>query len=247
MRLSLGIVTDDLPRLRRFYEAILGPADVDLGEYVELRPATDWVVGIVTRTSIDQFAPGVHVPGTDTSVRVEIEVGDVDFAHMAALDAGGTELVGPSDFPWGNRAAWVYDPDGNVVSLWSAKVDVGPSPQRRPLLDIQGLTIEVRDLARSKHFYEDLLGFVPGEFYEPTRWQPYSFGEQFLGIREVVDSDRRSREDILNFACSDVDALWEGVRDKAEVVEPLATTPWGSYKFVLADPDGFRLGFVEKR
>jgi len=113
--------------------------------------------------------------------------------------------------------------------------------------EIQGLTIEVRDLERSKQFYEEVLGFTPGEFYEPTRWQPYNFGDQFFGIREILNSDRRSREDILNFACADVETLWRRVREKTEVIEPLAATPWGSYKFVIADPDGFRIGFVQKR
>ena len=47
---------------------------------------------------------------------------------------------------------------------------------------IQGVTIEVQDLGRSKRFYEDLLGFEAGEFYEPTRWQPYNFGDQFFGL-----------------------------------------------------------------
>ena len=38
---------------------------------------------------------------------------------------------------------------------------------------IQGITIEVGDLAASKDFYENVLGFQPGEYYEPTKWQPY--------------------------------------------------------------------------
>jgi catechol 2,3-dioxygenase-like lactoylglutathione lyase family enzyme len=50
---------------------------------------------------------------------------------------------------------------------------------------IQGLTIEVQNLERSRRFYEDVLGFEPGAFYEPTRWQPYNFGAQFFGIREI--------------------------------------------------------------
>ena len=121
MRLSLGIVTDDVSRLRRFYEALLGPAEVDLDDYVELRPGADWVIGIVTRSSIDHFAPGAHVPGSDTSVRVELEVEDVDSASVAAVSNGGRSIVGPADFPWGNRASWLHDPDGNVVSLWSKR------------------------------------------------------------------------------------------------------------------------------
>jgi uncharacterized glyoxalase superfamily protein PhnB len=34
------------------------------------------------------------------------------------------------------------------------------------------------------------------------------------------------------------------LKDSAEVAETLAPTPWGTYKFVVRDPDGYRLGFV---
>lgn len=122
MRLSLGIVTDDVPRLRRFYEALLGPAEVDLGDYVELRPGNDWVLGIVTTASIDAYAPGKHVPGSDLSVRIELEVADVEASFEIAVRQGGSVITAPAEFPWGNRAAWLHDPDGNVVSLWSPQV-----------------------------------------------------------------------------------------------------------------------------
>jgi catechol 2,3-dioxygenase-like lactoylglutathione lyase family enzyme len=48
---------------------------------------------------------------------------------------------------------------------------------------IQGITIEVSDLAVSKDFYETVLGFAPGEYYAPTKWQPYDFGDQYFAIR----------------------------------------------------------------
>src|SRR5215207_4052557 len=68
-----------------------------------------------------------------------------------------------------------------------------------PLVDfltvrIQGITVEVSDLSVSKDFYENVLGFQPGE-----------------------------------------------------IAEPLAPTPYGTYKFVIKDPDGYRLGFVRAR
>ncbi|HSX31140.1 MAG TPA: VOC family protein [Candidatus Saccharimonadales bacterium] len=114
-------------------------------------------------------------------------------------------------------------------------------------MNIQGTTIEVSDLARSKQFYEQVLGFEPGEYYEPTKWQPYNFGNQYLAIREVETLKPRGSLDITNFEVEDVEALWEKVKDAATVVEPLAPTPYGTYKFVVADPDGYRLGFVRPR
>jgi predicted enzyme related to lactoylglutathione lyase len=112
---------------------------------------------------------------------------------------------------------------------------------------IQGITIEVSDLAVSKDFYENVLGFVAGEYYAPTKWQPYDFGDQYFAIREVDDKKPHDDFDITNFELDDVEGVWARVKDSADVAEPLAETPYGTYKFVVKDPDGYRLGFVQSR
>jgi catechol 2,3-dioxygenase-like lactoylglutathione lyase family enzyme len=112
---------------------------------------------------------------------------------------------------------------------------------------IQGITIEVSDLAASKDFYENVLGFQPGEYYEPTKWQPCTFADQYFAIREVAAKKPHDDFDITNFELDDVEGLWARVKDSAEVAEPLAPTPWGTYKFVVKDLDGYRLGFVRAR
>ena len=112
---------------------------------------------------------------------------------------------------------------------------------------IQGITVEVGDLSVSKDFYENVLGFQPGEYYEPTKWQPYSFADQYFAIREIESKTPRDDFDITNFELDDVEGLWARVKGSAEVAEPLASTPYGTYKFVVKDPDGYRLGFVRAR
>jgi catechol 2,3-dioxygenase-like lactoylglutathione lyase family enzyme len=112
------------------------------------------------------------------------------------------------------------------------------------MMRIEGITIEVSDLARSKEFYENVLGFEPGKYYEPTKWQPFTVDKQYFAIREVDSQKPRDDFDITNFKVDDVEDLWRRVKDSAEVAEELATTPYGTYKFVVKDPDGYRLGFV---
>ena len=112
---------------------------------------------------------------------------------------------------------------------------------------IQGITIEVSELGVSRDFYETVLGFEPGEYYEPTKWQPYTFGDQYFAIREVENKIPHDDYDITNFELDDVESLWERVKAAAEVAEPLAPTPYGTYKFVVKDPDGYRVGFVRGR
>jgi len=42
-----------------------------------------------------------------------------------------------------------------------------------------------------------------------------------------------------------VDKLWDKLKDKVTVVEPLFDTPWGTRKFTIADPDGNELGICK--
>jgi len=114
-------------------------------------------------------------------------------------------------------------------------------------MNIQTVTITVSDMKRAKAFYEDILGFKPDEFYEPTSWQPYRFNNQLFGIREKRGFVRPDSFDIANFETDNVEELWASVENKAKVVEELAPTPWGSYRFVVQDPDGYNVAFVAKR
>jgi catechol 2,3-dioxygenase-like lactoylglutathione lyase family enzyme len=108
---------------------------------------------------------------------------------------------------------------------------------------IQGTTIEVSNLEHSRRFYEEILGFKADDFYEPMKWVAYQFGASFFAIREIPDLPKRDNFDITNFKVADVEALYKKVKDRIEVVEGLAHTPWGSYKFVVRDPRRLSPGF----
>ena len=115
-------------------------------------------------------------------------------------------------------------------------------------MQIQAVTISVADLARSRRFYEELLGFEPDTYYEPTRWQSYACeGRAFFGIAEVTDLSRAPSQDIVNFVVPDVQSLFEKIKGQVEVVTPPEEMPWGTFKIVILDPDGYRLGFLEDR
>jgi len=117
---------------------------------------------------------------------------------------------------------------------------------RRSTMHIQAVTISVKSLEGSRPFYEEILGFEPAfATEEPYLWQAYKSDEEaFFAIIETPDLQRQSNMDIVNFVIDDVEQLWEKVKDRVTVELEPHMTPYGAYKFIIKDPDGFRLGFV---
>ena len=110
-------------------------------------------------------------------------------------------------------------------------------------MDFQVVTISVSNLSVSKQFYEEVLGFVPDVYYE--KWQSYKLETTGgFGIIEERNLTRTPSKDIINFQVSNVESLWSRIRDRVKIESELQVMPWGTYKFVILDPDGFRLGFV---
>jgi predicted enzyme related to lactoylglutathione lyase len=106
--------TPDLPRLRAFYETVLGAKQTlrvpEEGAefYVELRIGAS-TLGLVQngKTSI----------GAPVRIILSADVEDVDALLPAVESAGGTVTGPANDMPWGQRVAHVHDPDGNMLNL----------------------------------------------------------------------------------------------------------------------------------
>lgn len=101
-----------------------------------------------------------------------IAVADMEQAYAEVLAHGGTPISrgGPELLPpsTGSVTAWKFrDPEGHPLELsliphsaWSeAPAQPGPGPGPGPGLGIDHTALAVADLAASKRFYVDLLGF----------------------------------------------------------------------------------------
>ena len=102
-----------------------------------------------------------------------------------------------------------------------------------------GITRTVANMTRSKQFYEEVLGFDQDAFFEQTNWQSYKCQD---GVFFAVGEKPGSTNEIA-FGVADVETLWLKVKDKVDVINPLEKAPWGSYRFVIRDPDGNLLAF----
>jgi lactoylglutathione lyase len=115
------LYVDDLPAALHFYRDLLGfellyvfPPEGEPG-YASLRLA-DGKIGL----SHANF-PGIHGkpqrPVSGRPFELCLETEDVDAAVAELSSAGVRVLAAPADQVWGERVAYVEDPDGNPVHL----------------------------------------------------------------------------------------------------------------------------------
>jgi predicted enzyme related to lactoylglutathione lyase len=108
------------------------------------------------------------------------------------------------------------------------------------------LALQVRNLAASAAFYQDVFGFVPTDRAPPGA---VVFGTKpiALALREPVqplpETGPLGVGMVLWIACDDADAFHDVVVERgANVVAPLRDGPFGRF-FVASDPDGYSVTF----
>lgn len=116
---SLRIITDDVKRLVRFYEAAVGLAPMwyteDFAELVT--PSCTLAIGS-TRT-MALFGAGAARAADNHSAILEFLVEDVDAEYVRVQGVTGDIVQAPTTQPWGNRSLLFRDPDGNLVNLFT--------------------------------------------------------------------------------------------------------------------------------
>lgn len=103
--------------------------------------------------------------------------------------------------------------------------------------------INVSDINKALKWYEEILGFENDGGWpleNPTYYDFISEDGAKFAIMEVKSKESHGR---LNFQVDNVDELWEKLKDKVEIIEPIFDTPWGTRKFTIKDLDGNELGF----
>lgn len=114
----------DLSRSLAFYRDLLGAVISyrfpEQGEpaFVTLKIGEGSEIGLGAITGAGDALHGEPLrPATGHRIELCVYVDDVDSAVRAARDAGFGVVLEPRDQPWGERVAYLRDPDGNMVML----------------------------------------------------------------------------------------------------------------------------------
>jgi uncharacterized glyoxalase superfamily protein PhnB len=130
------------------------------------------------------------------------------------------------------------------------------------VLDVRGLTplLSVYDMPISVRFYRDVLGFEVAMSSPPNdevmfHWCLLRLGgaELMLNTTYEFNSERPAQcepaitaahNDVcLYISCSDIDAVYEQLKDKVPAIKKPIVAPYGMKQMYLSDPDGYGLCF----
>jgi catechol 2,3-dioxygenase-like lactoylglutathione lyase family enzyme len=105
----------DLEKTREFYAGLLGlTVLMEHPGYLRLGGGEGFHLGFEERDEPEIGAAGVEIV---------IRVDDVDAAYHRLTSAGVPFQTAPEDQEWGARHAWLTDPDGYRLSLFSDVTD----------------------------------------------------------------------------------------------------------------------------
>lgn len=131
---SVRVLTEDLPRLLRFYQAITGATARWLtDDFVELvTPSATFALSHPRRVAfITERTPRA---GANESAIVEFLVDDVDALFSRLQIELGSDLAvvqPPTLMPWGNLSVLLRDPDGALINLYTPVTADALELQRR--------------------------------------------------------------------------------------------------------------------
>ncbi len=113
------LIVEDMDRALRFYTDVLGlRLGHRSGDYAQLDTGATrlglYTRGAMAKTLGMSLKPPAHdAPGFEIGFKVP----DVGEAFAELVGRGASEVMPPTDRPWGQRTAYVRDPDGHLIEL----------------------------------------------------------------------------------------------------------------------------------
>ena len=110
---------------------------------------------------------------------------------------------------------------------------------------LKHVRINVSNIKKSLDWYQRVLGFEAESGGWPPEDPKYFAFKSKGGADFSIMEEEKCSCGRMNFTVDNVDEMWEKLKDKVSVIEPIYNTPWGTRKFTIADPDGNELGFCK--
>ena len=120
------IITQDMPRLRDFYRAVLQVEPQGDDGFTGFATA-DVTLTLFPSAGMEQLAPGSMLGAGHGHWVLEFEVEDVDREHARLVALNVPIVKPPATHPWGMRSVWFRDPDGNLLDFFAPVAGVQPS------------------------------------------------------------------------------------------------------------------------
>lgn len=113
------VIVENLDRALEFYTGTLG---LELGhrsgQFAQLETGATRVALYERSAMAEVLGTTLELPSRNApAFELGFKVLDVDAAYAELTRGGAESAIVPTDRPWGQRTAYVRDPDGNLIEL----------------------------------------------------------------------------------------------------------------------------------
>ena len=118
------LIVEDIEKTIKFYQNILGlELSHRSGDYAQMFTGTTRL-GFYSRNAMSETIGKELADTPENSFKFEIgfKVNNIDELYQQLLCKGVEGVVSPTTRSWGQRTAYIYDPDRNLIELAQDKV-----------------------------------------------------------------------------------------------------------------------------
>jgi lactoylglutathione lyase len=113
------LIVEDLERSLAFYTQTLGiPLKHRAEAFAQLETGATRLALFTRQAMAETLGMGLEKPAENApGFELGFKVDNIDEAYRELRAAGAPEVIAPTDRPWGQRTAYVRDPDGHLIEL----------------------------------------------------------------------------------------------------------------------------------